>query len=527
MELDLNAKLWNSSLRPEEREFYYKGLPSYPALVARTGTPWKPSTGSWAYSQRKDLRVVGNHALKEVHALLDSKEVKWTSTDVVRIGDVEESSTPVVLWIGVIPASLSNEEGRVVALKCHGLFEDYGITDVDVEIRESVVTRSTGPKFLRPTSPAFSCSSDGTFKPDVREPLTASLGLPISAESTPLVEGTGGFFIAEGGDSKRLFFVTARHVYDNNKFACEAEGQPRHSVVLFGDAAFNNFLTLIKDTIGDNAFNVHFQRRRIKTAEERSEPTAEKVRKHAEALAHEAKQALVDLNAFYQEVSMHWATVESRTLGHVIFSPPISVGGGIEQYTVDFAIIEIDASKIDKSNFEGNVIDLCTKIGVGKFSRMMRPNYEDRDAFKYPWDNLLRLSGTIPDEEMRRPTMLDKKGVPRLMVLKRGNTTRLTVGRANDILSYARNYDDDNNNPVTSKEWAILPFDQESGAFSEKGDSGSVIADGRGRMGGLLTGGAGSMRGLDITYATPIDFLMKRIQTNGFPNAHLNPVLNA
>jgi hypothetical protein len=72
-------------------------------------------------------------------------------------------------------------------------------------------------------------------------------------------------------------------------------------------------------------------------------------------------------------------------------------------------------------------------------------------------------------------------------------------------------------------EWAILPYDNKSGPFSAPGDSGSVIVDGLGRMGGLLTGGAGIADSYDITYATPISFLMQSIKANGYPNAHPNP----
>ncbi|EED79240.1 predicted protein [Postia placenta Mad-698-R] len=75
----------------------YAGLPSPPVLVARTSTtPWEAFTGLEAYRNVKELRAVSNHALKEaweddltlkLHALLDSMKVKWTSTDVVRIGN--------------------------------------------------------------------------------------------------------------------------------------------------------------------------------------------------------------------------------------------------------------------------------------------------------------------------------------------------------------------------------------------------------------------------------------------------------
>jgi hypothetical protein len=122
------------------------------------------------------------------------------------------------------------------------------------------------------------------------------------------------------------------------------------------------------------------------------------------------------------------------------------------------------------------------------------------------------LKGTIPDEEMRHPTALDQNDDPCLMVIKRGNATGLTVGRTNDICSYSRNYYD-GDKAETSKEWTILPSD--SKVFSDKGDSGSVIVDDLGRIGGLLTGGAG---------ATPISFLLKRMEDQGLCKPNVNPV---
>jgi hypothetical protein len=70
----------------------------------------------------------------------------------------------------------------------------------------------------------------------------------------------------------------------------------------------------------------------------------------------------------------------------------------------------------------------------------------------------------------------------------------------------------------------ILPYDNKSGDFSAPGDSGSIIADGHGRIGGLLTGASGETESLDITYATPLFWLLPRIKENGFPDAHLCPV---
>ena len=89
------------------------------------------------------------------------------------------------------------------------------------------------------------------------------------------------------------------------------------------------------------------------------------------------------------------------------------------------------------------------------------------------------------------------------MVIKRCNTNGLTVGRANDICSYARNFCD-GDKAETSNEWAILSFYSKPGAFSAKDDSGSAIVDNLGHIGGLLTGGAGTTPSSVVTYAAPI-----------------------
>lgn len=114
--------------------------------------------------------------------------------------------------------------------------------------------------------------------------------------------------------------------------------------------------------------------------------------------------------------------------------------------------------------------------------------------------------------------MLDHDGEPCLPVVKNGSATGITIGRATGIFSYVRKYFSSSTHQ-TSTEWAILPY--KSGAFSASGDSGSIIADCHGRI-----GGAGDMESSDITSATPFFWLFPRIKQNGFPNAHLYPVMD-
>jgi hypothetical protein len=124
---------------------------------------------------------------------------------------------------------------------------------------------------------------------------------------------------------------------------------------------------------------------------------------------------------------------------------------------------------------------------------------------------------------MRTPDMWDSDGEPCLLVVKNGNATNTTIGRANGIFSIVRDYFQDMAINQTSMEWGIINYDSKSEVFSEPGDSGSVIADIRGRIAGMLTGGSGKTMS-DITYATPFWWLLEGIKAKGFPDAHLSVV---
>ena len=254
----------------------------------------------------------------------------------------------------------------------------------------------------------------------------------------------------------------------------------------------------------------------------REDATAIEVRKDARHAVKTAEAKVKALTEFKGELSMYWSTNTSRTLGRIIFSPPIAVGQ--QQHTQDVAVIAIDPSKIEPSTFSGNFIDLGTKYSVGVLSCMMHPNSKNSHNFEFPFNRLLKLSGTVKEDEMRKPKMYDQNGNACIMVLKCGKTTGLTVGHATTFVSYTRKYLS-NNDTALSKELTILPFDHSSGAFSAKGDSGSVVVDGVGRVVGILTSGGGSADSIDLTYITPISFVIEIIHRyKPLANAYLESV---
>ena len=120
----------------------------------------------------------------------------------------------------------------------------------------------------------------------------------------------------------------------------------------------------------------------------------------------------------------------------------------------------------------------------------MYPHPTARTSFKYPRGRLLQLRDVIKENELHHPTMLDANGEECFLVVKSGNGTGVTIGRATGIMSFVREYFEDGAHE-TSRELAIYPYGNKEGAFSAQGDSGSIITDGKGCIVGLLTGGAG------------------------------------
>ncbi len=150
----------------------------------------------------------------------------------------------------------------------------------------------------------------------------------------------------------------------------------------------------------------------------------------------------------------------------------------------------------------------------------MYPSPSNDTSFKYPLGRLLPLQGVIGEDELRCSQVLDANNEPCLPVIKSGCTTGVTIGQATGSMSFVREYFE-NCPHQTSKEWAILPYDKKSGAFSAPGDSGAIIFDGRGRIGGVLTGGTGKKtEDTDVTYGTPFYWLMQRIKER-FHDAYL------
>jgi hypothetical protein len=355
-----------------EAKCYYVGLPSNPIKIYQTGATWHRPTGPEAYHVRKEMRLVFDHPIAaawdelspQVCDYLDYINIKWTSIDVVRFADVEKDPGPPVIWIGVMPASLSLEDAEAAAIGIEGLFAKFALTGVlgvgvEIAFRESVFTRrSRRPQLLKYYPGRWYASPHATA--DVRGPLTPTLGLQIAARDTPDAEGTGALYIRDG---TKVFVLTARHVvlppnaagpnrdelYDRRDEDATTT-EPRRDVLILGSKAFQKVLKSIEDKVRGHTFMVnHYTDRLESELENRAE---------LEKRLQESKEPIDPLNELHADVTNNWSAESQRILGHIVYSPPISVSTGTNTFTEDWALIELDNEKIDWKTFRGNVIDL-------------------------------------------------------------------------------------------------------------------------------------------------------------------------
>ena len=132
----------------------------------------------------------------------------------------------------------------------------------------------------------------------------------------------------------------------------------------------------------------------------------------------------------------------------------------------------------------------------------------------FPSNGLLRIRGFVTKAQLANPESLDINSELCMVVLKDGCVSDLTFGRYAGLESFLCD-----KNGVRSVELAIYNYDKESQPFSSKGDSGSLIVNGKGEMVGLLHSGTGTGRPTNfITYATPAWRLREWIM-EAYPNA--------
>ncbi|KAF8881065.1 hypothetical protein CPB84DRAFT_1873641, partial [Gymnopilus junonius] len=379
---------------------------------------------------------------------------------------------PVVIWVSVYPGSTSAETAHQVSQDILRLLADRDVYGVDVEWSEGVTSRMAAPALLSIVG-----------KPDAtsyaRRHLTTALSIPIAAAEKAVKDGQGtaGFYFHENNDK------------DGNP-ATRADSSLRQKVWACGSRCFQQGLDEITAEVDSHRIEASTCAKRIATlkAKKASGQDERNAKRLKDALRELEKheEAIVELEKLYKEIDASWNNVAHRDIGVLEYSHPIS------------------------ATPSGN-------LSATEFKRFAHPRIDSIPVIKFPSDGLLRIKGCVTKEQLANPELLDINGYPCLVVLKDGCASDLTFGRYAGLESFVCD-----ENGVRSVELAFYNYDEQSRPFSSKGDSGSLIVNGKGEMVGLLRSGmsralTGSMSTY-VTYATPAWRLREWIMEI-YPNA--------
>ena len=238
---------------------------------------------------------------------------------------------------------------------------------------------------------------------------------------------------------------------------------------------------------------------------------AKRAKKEAQDQIDNAKETIKDFQQLVKDLDTEWKTPESRNAGHVVYSPPIDKGNKSNDYTMGWALYEVDPSKI--KNFSGNVIDLGQEVSLEKLKEALDPNIQNPYKLVYPASCQWEIENIrIPLDEMRYPKKFDQNNSPALSVLKRGRSaaallTRLNLTSVPTYPTTAPSYP--RNGPSLALTSPSLPSRLEE-------IPAPLVVDAEGRMGGMLTGGSGFSAKTDVTYATPMVALLQDMHKHGW-----------
>ncbi|KAG6329245.1 hypothetical protein ID866_9844 [Astraeus odoratus] len=415
------------------------------------------------------------------------------------------------------PSSTSPDLAHAVSQKILALLQKNGIRDVVVEFREAETQQLIGPPLLRHVGTANATHH-------VRGFLTALLGVPLTTQDWERDDGQGTLTLwfheiidKSGKPSDRVLGLTCCHVLRRNtttKYELKG-GAAKNLVRVCGTRRFLRGLDDITKAISDHGILAEYYARdiaRLQAMEEQDDEARRELRRLRPKLEEE-KEAVDDLEAFYDEVTKQWSDGKlQRNIGYAEYAPAISVAKDT-QYTLDWGVFVAAEAKV-RPQFEGNVVDLGSKYSPQDLNSMFYPVPGGPTTFKFPDQRKLRIVACATEDDLAHPAEFDADGVPCLMVGKDGNTTGLTVGRYAGIVSFLENAAG-----VVSRELGIYNTGLKAiEPFSEKGDSGSLIwhmYDGQARMVGQLHSGRnkGGSTGNHLTYATPAWYLLKQVKT--------------
>ncbi|KAF8300124.1 hypothetical protein DL93DRAFT_2091041 [Clavulina sp. PMI_390] len=532
------------SISAYEKLNFYNGVTAgggHPQLFYRSDlltNPFPAPTGSFPSIPKKTVCGVYDTPLNKcwhtvapkIVDLLKSRTIEYSAINPIRfyhygpLGTEEGGKLgPITMWIVLRPDTTTVRDAREASLAILEILRAHGIHNAVVEWFEGAFQKLSGPPLLRTVN-----NTNPTY--DLRRPFNATIGMPIAPAQMENddAEGTVAFFFHENKDGNgapidTVLGVSCCHILRRNPsvdFQFTEHAAHADYVRVNGYRGLQRSLRAVKESITGHGIDAitldsEIALLSLQSGNEDQDVAADNIDALALKKAELAKKekSLETLQNFYEQLITKWADIDQRNVGYVHWAPRFCVDNETK-YTQDLGTFVADPNKF-KDSFKGNVVSLGLKYSAQQLVSMFHLSNEGQATFTFPPNGEMRIDGVLDHESLVQPDCYDRDGKPCIMVMKNGCTTGLTVGRCTSLESYTRG-----DTGVESIDIAVYDDSGLPGPFSARGDSGSLIFDGLGRMVGLLHSSVSDpMRGNScITYATPAWWVIEKLKER-YPHA--------
>ncbi|KAH6902437.1 hypothetical protein BKA70DRAFT_1435170 [Coprinopsis sp. MPI-PUGE-AT-0042] len=319
---------------------------------------------------------------------------------------------------------------------------------------------------------------------EYRHPFSSTPSLSIAPLAAADAGGSASLFFRVNSDSDEVFVLAAVHVACPIPESSSTEDDNRsQEIILLGSNAYDNATEKISGAIRVFETSVRVREKRIQALRDDLEHGVppERYKRAIRNLASEIDlfrekvNTLLALNS--RLATEDWSNVEQRVIGKTLHVDPIARGPMGCMF--DWAAVKLDKRQVQLVYLSGQP-DL-PRLRISDFARLMFPNPLDREISHALPFGFLQVTGIAPEDELRNPKTLSADNDRGMPVIKNGMGTRSTVGWVNGLKTFTRSYTA-TATTFDSRQLTIIPYSEERGPFSARGDSGLAVLDRQGRV---------------------------------------------
>ncbi|ROT42951.1 hypothetical protein SODALDRAFT_347798 [Sodiomyces alkalinus F11] len=546
-----------SGLAPYEAVCYYSGLPSRPRLVARTGVEWTEDPQQEMWSYHKYLSSVEDHPIVELwkedqplpHLIMKAlASLPWVAIDVLRVGVFHFDNTiPVVMLVTVEPGETRWAIADLIATNCKNILTQFGITDVEVEIKESSYCCSTlsdsdtsdnvsnvsdpPPRLYSGSPDVFHQYPLDKLVQDLRH-LSDCIGTRIRNDATPSTTGTKGIYLNVAPANPHIWTfepctaaLTCRRVVfrgkDDSGKVYHWDGQVSTRQFISQDTGVSDIAHKIEKKLIEEGkrvnrlalFSLKYDSGQHEDQRTDLEDEVYEISRQADA----ARAARSILDMTHEDTSIQ--------IGHVLFAQELSTAFPRTSMSSSASSSQLSPATYTRGSWlrDYALVQVSGEVHTRPAKNRLPINYDKLRK---------KLDGSVPEYPRRKFTgdategnaVLSSEVVPdgkagKRRVVGKFGVHGLTFGFVNGVKSVIRKRQIHNVvDEHVAWEICVVSTDRvNSSAFSRGSDSGSAIWDLKSRVLGMITAGLGDPATsiMDTTYATSMERILQDLEASG------------